>query len=282
VLLGLPVSASATVAMTDFKVEPNSKQGGGHPSVTITQSFSYSSASDSVKDAFVRLQPGLLGNPQSAAFCTQAQFQADSCPADSKVGSVEVTAHTVVLPFVPLTNDGTVYNMKPTGDEPAHIGIVVQAAGGLSKIFLQAPVYVRAGPDGYGLESTFADQPRTAGVPIQIEKIALTFDGQASKGPFMRMPTSCAQGRSLSRANSWDASNVFSERQFLMTPTGCDKLAFNPRAEGSLGAPGVTRAGQFPPISTTLRFEPEEAALKSAEVILPATVQPNLPGLQRA
>jgi hypothetical protein len=268
--------------MTDFKVEPSSTQAGGHPSVTITQQFSYDNGSDSVKDAFVRLQPGLLGNPQSAAFCSQEQFQADSCPADSKVGSVQVTAHTVLLPFIPLTNPGTVYNMTPTGDEPAHIGIVVQAAGGLSKIFLQAPVYVRPGPDGYGLESTFADQPRTAGVDIQIEKIALTFDGQASKGPFMRMPTSCAEGRSLSRANSWEAVNVFSERDFLMTPTDCDKLAFNPKAGGSMGAPGITSAHQFPPVSTTLKFDPEEAALKRAEVILPLSVGPNLAGAQRA
>jgi hypothetical protein len=28
--------ASANVTMTDFKVEPASKQGGGHPNVTIT------------------------------------------------------------------------------------------------------------------------------------------------------------------------------------------------------------------------------------------------------
>jgi hypothetical protein len=268
--------------MTDFKVQPSSLAGGGHPDVTITQSFSYDNGSDSVKDAFVRLQPGLLGNPQSAAFCSQEQFQADECPAGSKVGSVQVTAHTVLLPFVPLTNPGTVYNMTPTGDEPAHIGIVVQAAGGLSKIFLQAPVYVRSGPDGYGLESTFADQPRTAGVGIQIEKIALTFDGQASKGPFMRMPTSCAERRSLSRANSWDAANVFSERDFLMTPTDCDRLAFNPKAEGSMGAPGITSAGQFPPVSTTLKFDPEEAALKRAEVILPLSLGPNVPAVQRA
>ena len=282
-LLALPASASADVTLTDFRVEPSSKVAGGHPDVTITQQFSYgSSTSDSVKDAFVRLQPGLLGNPQSAAFCSQEQFQADECPADSKVGSVQVTAHTVLLPFVPLTNPGTVYNMTPTGDEPAHIGIVVQAAGGLSKIFLQAPVYVRPGPDGYGLESTFADQPRTAGVGIQIEKIALTFDGQASKGPFMRMPTSCAEGRSLSRANSWDAASVFSERDFLMRPTDCDKLAFNPKAEGSMGAPGITSAGQFPPVSTTLKFDPEEAALKRAEVILPLSLGPNVPAVERA
>ena len=283
-LLVLPASASATVTMTDFKVEPSSKQGGGHPSVTITQSFSYSNTTDSVKDAFVRLQPGLLGNPQSAAFCTQAQFQADNCPADSTVGSVVIDALAYALPMigVPSTSNGVVYNMRPTGDEPARLGIVVEAAAGLSKLFLQAPVYVRPGPDGYGLESTFADQPRDAGVPVQITKIALTFNGRGSKGTFMRMPTSCAEGTSVSRANSWEAPAANSQKEFKMTPTGCDSLPFSPTAEGSMGAPGVTSANEFPPVSTTLKFDPEEAALRRAEVILPLALQPSLPGAQRA
>ena len=151
--------------MTDFKVEPSSTAGGGHPSVTITQSFSYDNTTDSVKDAFVRLQPGLLGNPQSAAFCSQQQFESDSCPEDSTVGSVTIDALAYAIPMVgvPSTSHGSVYNMKPTGDEPARVGVVVDAAMGLQKLFLQAPVYVRPGPDGYGLESTFADQPRNAG-----------------------------------------------------------------------------------------------------------------------
>jgi hypothetical protein len=289
VLLALPSSASADVTLTDFRVDPSSKAGGGHPDVTITQAFDYgSSTSDSVKDAFVRLQPGLLGNPQSAGFCNQEQFKSDACPADSTVGSVVVDALVYpLLPLLPLpvTSNGKVYNLTPTGDEPARLGIVVEgAAGGLGEpLFLQAPVYVRLGPDGYGLESTFADQPnKAAGLPIQIKKIALTLNGEASKGPFMRMPTSCAEGRSLSRANSWEAANVFSERESLMTPTHCDKLPFNPKAAGSMGAPGITKAHQFPPVSTTLKFDPEEAALKRAEVILPLSLGPNLPGAQRA
>ena len=70
-LVALPASASADVTLSDFRVEPSSKAAGGHPDVTITQNFGYgASTSDSVKDAFVRLQPGLLGNPQSAGFCT--------------------------------------------------------------------------------------------------------------------------------------------------------------------------------------------------------------------
>ena len=36
-----------------------------------------------------------------------------------------------------------------------------------------------------------------------------------------------------------------------------------------MGAPGVTDAHEFPPVSTTLKFDPEEAALRRAEVILP-------------
>jgi hypothetical protein len=284
-LLVLPASASATVTMTDFKVEPSSKQGGGHPSVTITQSFEYSNKTDSVKDAFVRLQPGLLGNPQAAAMCTQAQFQADSCPADSKVGSVVIDAlayPALAIIGIPTTSNGSVYNMKPTGDEPARVGIVVNAAGNLAKIFLQAPVYVRPGADGYGLESTFADQPRNAGVPLQITKIALTFNARGSKGAFMRMPTSCAEGTSVSRANSWEAPNTASQKEFKMTPTGCNSLGFSPKAEGAMGAPGVTSEHEFPPVSTTLKFDPEEAALRRAEVILPLSLQPSLPGVQRA
>ena len=272
------------MTLTDFKVEPSSLQGGGHPDVTITQKFSYSNTSDSVKDAFVRLQPGLLGNPQSAAFCSQEQFTADSCPADSVVGSVVVgaTAYILILP-VNLTNNGVVYNLRPVGAEPARVGIVVEAAGGLSKIFLQAPVYIRPGADGYGLESTFADQPRDSnGIPIQITSVALTFNRQASKGSFMRMPTSCAQGTSLSRANSWDAPTVFSEKTFAMTPTGCDALGFSPKAEGFMGAPGATHRTDIPPVSTTLTFDPEEAALKRAEVTLPSVISPNLVAIAHA
>ena len=283
----MPAGASATVTLTDFKVEPANKQGGGHPNVTITQTFGYSNSTDSVKDGFVRLQPGLLGNPQSAASCSQEQFRSDTCPADSTVGSVEVSATAYPTPITPLdvTNPGTVYNLRPTGTEPARVGIVVEGGGGglLPKVFLQAPVYVRPGPDGYGLESTFADQPQQAGdIPIQIKKIALTFNGQASKGPFMRMPTSCAQGTSLSRANSWEAQNVFSQKTFAMTPIGCDSLPFTATAEGSMGAPGATKVGDFPPVSTTLKFDSEAAALKRAEVILPLALGPNLPGAQRA
>ena len=164
-LLVLPASASATVTMTDFKVEPSSKQGGGHPSVTITQSFSYDSTTDSVKDAFVRLPAGSARQSAVGGVLQPGPVPGGHLPGRLEGGSVVIDAIAYALPMigVPTTSNGVVYNMRPTGDEPARVGIVVKAAGGISKLFLQAPVFVRPGPDGYGLESTFADQPRTAG-----------------------------------------------------------------------------------------------------------------------
>jgi hypothetical protein len=51
---------------------------------------------------------------------------------------------------------------------------------------------------------------------------------------------------------------------------------------GALSAPGATGRGTFPPLSTTLRFDPEEAALRSAQVTLPTSLASNVAVLGRA
>ena len=287
--LALPTApATADVTMSDFKVEPQSLAAGGHPNVTITQTLSYDSAADDVKDSFVRLAPGLLGNPQSAAACTAAQFTADACPQEAVVGSVVVNAKVALvpglLPTIPAPPvNGVVYNLRPAGSEPARLGFVLEAVGGLSKIFLQAPVNLKNGPDGYGLESTFADQPReSGGLNVQIERIALTLNGRASRGTFVRMPTACGRANSVARANSYEAPSPGSQRSFAFTPTNCAALPFAASAVGSVGAPGLTGRGDHPPVSTTLRFNPEHAALKRAEVLLPKSVAPSQRALARA
>jgi hypothetical protein len=160
VLLTVPGSALAGVTLTEFKVEPSSLQAGGHPSVKITQAFSYSSTTDDAQDTFVRLAPGLLGNPQNAELCTGEQMRSSAgCPPDTKVGSVVVTAGLIDpilhLRLSGLTVPGTVYNLRPTGDEPARIGLALQALGGLSRSYLEAPVCLRPGADRVGLETLF-------------------------------------------------------------------------------------------------------------------------------
>jgi hypothetical protein len=98
----------------------------------------------------------------------------------------------------------------------------------------------------------------------------------------MRMPTSCGPGTSIARVNTYAAPATFAERSFTLTPTGCDTLGFTPRAEGAVGAPGQTQRGAHPPFSTTLRFDPEQAALLRAEVTLPRSLAPSAAALARA
>jgi hypothetical protein len=285
--LAFPAAASAAVTLDQFSVTPASSQGGSHPNVTIYQHLAPSSADDDVKDTFVRLAPGLLGNPQAASLCTSAQLRSNAgCPDSSQVGTVHVTANVhVVPPLVSVSDfgiDGKVYNLRPTGPEPARLGLKLTPAAlpaplpALGAVYLESPAYLRKGADGVGLESSFVDQPQTqSGLNIQITSVSLTLFGRAARGTFMRMPTSCAPGTSLSRVNSWLAPTTFSQRTSVLTPTGCSALGFSPSAAGSLGSPDTIAKGSHPPLSTTLRFDPEQAALKSAEVILPKSLQPN-------
>jgi hypothetical protein len=283
------------VTLEEFTVTPASTQAGSHPDVTIFQRLSFSSASDDAKDTFVRLAPGLLGNPQNAALCSREQLRSSAgCPASARVGTVQVTA--TIHPLPPLLSlpgvqiNGTVYNLRPVGDEPARLGLKLQPfelpaplPQALPPVYLESPVYLRPGADGIGLESVFADQPREQdGLNIQITAVRLTFLGQASRGTFMRMPTSCGPATSLGRVNSYEVPSTFVERSFSFTPTGCEQLGFAPTASGALGSASATKKGEFPPLSTTLSFDPEEAALKAAEVTLPLSVAANGSVLPRA
>jgi hypothetical protein len=292
ILAVLPATAAGDVTLDEFTVTPSSTQAGSHPDVTLFQRMT-PSAGDDAKDSFVRLAPGLLGNPQAAALCTREQLHSSSgCPDNTKVGTVQVTALINVLPIlgVPQTINGTVYNLRPVGGEPARLGLRLQPLElpaplpqALPPVFLESPVYLRPGPDGIGLESLFSDQPREqSGLDIQITSVRLTFLGKASRGSFMRMPTSCGPATSLARVNSYGAPGTFAQKTFTFTPTGCDRLAFTPSAEGSLGAPGATRAGDKVPLSTTLRLDPEQAALKRAEVTLPLSLASTTEALNRA
>ena len=182
-----------------------------------------------------------------------------------------------------LTNNGVVYNLRPTGDEPARVGIVVAAAGGLSKIFLQAPVYIRPGGDGYGLESTFADQPRdAAGIPIQITKIALTFNAKGQQG-WVHAHADVVRGGHLAEPGELlgGAEHGFSEG-VQDDAHGLQLARLLAEGRGLDGRAGNHDAREFPPVTTTLKFDPEEAALRRAEVTLPISLGPNLAVAQRA
>src|SRR5919199_942113 len=151
VLAAVPASAHAAITITDAKIQPSTTAAGAHPNLTVDLSFDLSPTSDDLRDLEVTLPQGLVGNPKAADRCSEADFQADSCPAASKLGTTTVTAvPTIVVDLPPQDSSGDVYNLAPTGSEPARLGVIVRpTTPGASKLFLQSAATI--GPEtGYG------------------------------------------------------------------------------------------------------------------------------------
>ena len=278
-LLAGPVAARASVTMTSFTMTPSTTVAGAHPNVTVAASFKYSDTTDGLKRLQVNLPAGLLGNPNAVSRCSSAQLASDSCPAASKIGTVSVTAQALGLPL-PVTAPGDVYDVTPTGSEPARIGMVVRPVGGvLGKFSMSGPVTLRI-PGDLGLVTTFDNLPRTlppvlgvARVPITIESISLTLDGLVNGGSaaFLTNPTSCTSATGVGTASSYESS-AGSRASAHFTPTDCAHEPFNPSIGFSFGS---TRARTPSALTVTVTVPSQElprrqSHLKDNVVFLPA------------
>jgi hypothetical protein len=93
---------------------------GGHPH-EATSSFSFPNINgdvEFVKQTFIDLPPGFVGNPAAATRCTVAElgtYPDPSCPAGSRVGTVE-------LEVLGAASENPLYNMVPSRGYPAQFG----------------------------------------------------------------------------------------------------------------------------------------------------------------
>ena len=163
--------------------------------------------------------------------CTQAQFAAKACPANTQVGTTatHATASRRRSRASPSTSPASSTTSRPSGPEPARLGIRLTPAVG-DEILLQSIVTVR--PADGGLDSSTDGLPRTSALgPIDINAVDITLFGKAgspAKG-FVSNPTSCAVATTTVDATAYDGTQGSGSASF--TPTGCDKLAFAPTLE---------------------------------------------------
>jgi uncharacterized repeat protein (TIGR01451 family) len=186
-------------------------QAGGHP-YDISTSIDFNSVDDlaplvngpypaeGVKDVFVDLPPGLVGNPTAVTQCTPAQLANSAglspqplCPATSQVGTTTIRfANPSGISF---SGPFPVFNVVPPTDAPARFGFNVQG----TLVVLDA--HPRGGGD-YGLTIASRDVPEALG----LTGTTVTFWGVPSdpshdreracpgqKAPFFAGPT-CASG----------------------------------------------------------------------------------------
>jgi hypothetical protein len=164
-------------------------------------------AGDDLKNAVVKLPPGVLANPQAYPTCQESQIQYDQCPPESQVGLASFN-------FVGLygtpgeTNYSewttSVFNMQAGPGTPALLALDI--AG----VVVQIVADVRTGDD-YGATVTVKNTPQTlpvAGTKIVVwgvpadpshDSQRLSQSGGCPSGcsssaplkPFFTLPTSC-------------------------------------------------------------------------------------------
>ncbi len=250
---------------TGVTAAPADKQAGANSDFTLH--FDVAEPSRDLKGFTIHLPPGQVGSVTATPRCTQAQFAAKACPANTQVGTTTTHATAFPTPVTGLAVDvpGKLYNLAPVGKEPARLGIRLTPSAG-DEILLQSVITVRAS-DG-GLDSTTDGLPNTSALgPIDINAVDITLQGKAgdpAKG-FMSNPTSCATATTKVDTVAYDGTTGSGSGAY--TPTGCDKLAFAPTISATLDP---ATKGAHPTLTTVVESAAGQANAKSVQVTLPA------------
>ena len=287
VLLAVLGGAAASLAMapsafglglTNLSSQPAETPAGAHSD--FSQHIEITSPSDDLKKLVVHLPPGQVGDPTATPKCTEAQLNANQCPANTQVGVTTTTAD-LVLVAVPVEQEipGKVYNVTAHPGEPARFGIVLTPSVG-DPVILQATASLRQ--SDFGLDTTIDDIPNTAAgglVPIDIKQLDLTLfgfanDGTAEEKPFMRNPTSCDEAVTGFEATSYTGGTATTPAtgSASFTPTNCGALDFSPELSATTGGAGQTGQGGHPFYTTIIEQAVTEAGLEQADVTLPAGI----------
>ncbi|HTZ64056.1 MAG TPA: hypothetical protein VMB51_08125 [Solirubrobacteraceae bacterium] len=220
------------------------------------------------RDLSINLPPGLVGNPNAVAQCSEADFaavieEANLCPATSVVGVATVVAYEPLTHIIPKTVP--VFNLVPAEGEPARFGFEV-----IGRLPIVIDTSVRTGKD-YGVVATVHDATQTAG--LLSSQVTLwgdpgdpahnnsrgweciaggTFQKQIGKPcpatsaepdrPFLTLPTSCAADPATEpvlssiETDSWAEPGRYLGDEYVWMSSdgralgfeGCAQLPFDP------------------------------------------------------
>ena len=249
-------AAHAALGFQGLSAAPANPNAGANSDVNVHIGFT--GATDDVKDLTVGLPPGLVGDPTATPLCTTTQLQGDACPSTTQVGTVtaQVTAHLAdPLPLtLPLTVNGSLYNVTAPTGEPARFGIVLRPVGSdplpaFQKIIQISDVQLRK--SDFGLNTVLSDIPNVAhalsgalSVPTDINSLDISLKGTVGGQGFMRNPTSCGTKTTNFTADSYANPNQKVTGQASYTSTNCAALPFSPSLKVALGGPGATKPGR--------------------------------------
>ncbi len=204
-------------------------QAAGHPEWGIT-SFELNSKTSllgrepegALKRLRVDVPAGLAADPQALPKCSVTTFEADGCPAETKVGETELTV------FVLAANTsvtGTVYNLEPAPGLPLEFGIHVEVPEVANEhIFLEGHVAWSSDYHEY-----FEINNVSKAIPIVKSK--LLFEGRAGEGNFLTLPSVCSPSTtSYLEVESYEGAISKTETHTPVGVEGCGNVPFAPQA----------------------------------------------------
>ncbi len=221
---------------------------------------------DVITGVKVGLPGGLLASVKDVALCSDADANAGSCPAASRVGSATVAAGPGDTPFYlrgqPVSLTG------PYKGAPYGLAIAVHAEAGpfdLGTVVVRQALNV----DVDDVHATVVSDPLPTirdGVPFRVRRVHVDVD----RPGFMQSPSSCDPlnvSTSVFSAGGQTAS--------LNTPlrfTGCERLPFAPKLQLSLTGKKQTRDGGHPNLKAVVKQKRGEAGIEKAVTRLPLSL----------
>jgi hypothetical protein len=239
-------------------------QAAGHPNYGITDfRFKTTGASGSeapegnVKRVRVDLPAGLSVNPFATPRCKLSELEGSGCPAESKVGEVQLAAHLNLIELLgqpvgttigpPLTN-AAVYNMEAPSGTPLEADFKVPIFNSI--------VHIVGGIDWSGDYHEFFTINEIPKSPELVES-RLIFNGKALGAggtlPFITMPSTCLGPQTTElEVESYEGQK---ESKSFTTPvgaSGCAKVPFKPTVKVEPAA-GATKSDA--PDAVTVKVE---------------------------
>jgi uncharacterized repeat protein (TIGR01451 family) len=214
----------------------------------------------------VTLPGGVLGSVRDVPLCSDADADAGTCPAASRVGTAAAAAGAGGSPF--YLSGQPVSLTGPYKGAPYGLAIAVHAVAGpfdLGTVVVRQALYVNADDAHLTVVSDPFPTIRD-GVPLRLRRVHVTVD----RPGFMRSPTSCEP-----KAIGADVSSVTGQTVALSTPfqmVNCNKVRFKPRLAMRLTGASETKVGGHPGVEALVTQQPGEAGLKSATVTLPLSL----------
>jgi hypothetical protein len=265
------ITGCTTQFAPSFSAGTVNPQAGAFSPFTLT--FARHDREQDLAGVTVHMPPGLLAKFAGILQCPEAQANAGTCSAASRIGSATAAAGAGSHPFY---QTGTAFFTGPYKGAPFGLSVVVPAKAGpfnLGNIVVRASITI----DPHTTALTIVSDPLPQiidGVPLRVQTINVTVDREG----FMLNPTSCEPTQISATLTGTGGASVPVASRFQAG--GCASLPFKPTFSVSTQAHTSKVNGASLDVKVTQK--PGEADIHKVDVALPLALPSRLTTLQKA